>query len=232
MFTESSRWYDHVYAKIDYAGHVAALRELIGEPVGSRLLDIACGTGRHLECFQDEFEIEGLDLNEELLALARARLGDVPLHVADFCDFDLGRKFAVITNLFSSIGYAGTRERLGAAVGCVARHLEAGGVAFIEPWFRRDMYNVGHLHATVVDEPELKICRVNRGDIDGDLSILDFHYLVATPAEGVRHFTERHALAMYEVADFEHAAEAAGLSHEYIETDRFQRGMHILRQPA
>ena len=59
MFTESSRWYDHIYAHLDYAGHVAALRDLIGEPTGRRLLDIACGTGRHLECFRDDYEIEG-----------------------------------------------------------------------------------------------------------------------------------------------------------------------------
>ena len=121
MFAESSRWYDHIYANLDYAGHVAALREIIGEPPNrGHLLDIACGTGRHLECFRDGYEIEGLDLNEELLALARARLGDVPLHGGDFCDFDLGSRFHVITNLFSSIGYAGTREKLDAAIACVA----------------------------------------------------------------------------------------------------------------
>ncbi|MHC4952414.1 MAG: class I SAM-dependent DNA methyltransferase [Planctomycetota bacterium] len=233
MFDESSRWYDHIYAQLDYAGHAAALEELIPRyktSGGNRLLDIACGTGRHLECFSANFEIEGLDLNPELLGLARTRLPDVPLHEGDFCDFDLGSRFDVITNLFSSIGYAGTRERLDAAIACVARHLERGGVALIEPWFRREVYFQNHVHMTCVDEEELKICRMNRSDVEGDLSILDFHYLVSTPEEGTRHFTERHELAMFAIEDFAAGARAAGLAHNHLETDRFYRGLHVLQK--
>ncbi len=232
MFAESSRWYDHIYAHLDYAGHVAALGDLIGEPTGKRLLDIACGTGRHLECFRDDYEIEGLDINEDLLAMARARLGDVPLHVGDFCDFDLGRRFAVITNLFSSIGYARTRERLDAAIACVARHLEPGGIALIEPWLVREAYRPGTVHAAMVDAPELKICRMNCSKVEGDMSILDMHYLVATPEDGVRHFRERHELGMFAIADFAGAGTQAGLTHEHIQTDRFARGLHIFRPEA
>jgi len=233
MFSESSRWYDHIYAHLDYSKSATALEALIAErgtSGGNRLLDIACGTGRHLECFREHFEVEGLDLNPDLLALARARLGDVPLHEGDFCAFDLGKRFDAITNLFSSIGYAKTRDNLDRAIGCVARHLESGGVALIEPWLRKDMYTVGHVHMTQVDEPELKICRMNRGDVDGDLSVIEFHYLVATPEDGTRHFTERHELAMFEIADFAEAGAAASLTHDYIENDQFKRGLHIYLQ--
>ncbi len=233
MFGDSSRWYDHIYAHLDYAGHAAALEEIIaqrGTSGGRHLLDIACGTGRHLECFRAHFEVEGLDLNPELLALANKRLRDVPLHEADFCRFDLNKQFDVITNLFSSIGYVKTRGDLDAAIGCVARHLESGGVALIEPWFRKEKYHAPRVHMVLVDEPNLKICRMNRSEVDGDLSIIDFHYLVATPDEGTRHFRERHELRMFEIEDFATAAQVAGLSHDYIETERFNRGLHILKR--
>ena len=72
----------------------------------------------------------------------------------------------------------------------------------------------------------------HRGAVEGNLSIIDFHYLVGTPEEGVRHFTERHALAMFAVTDFAEAAASACLSHEYIDHEPFKRGLHVFRQPA
>lgn len=70
------------------------------------LLDVACGTGLHLQHLAPRFgHVEGLDLNERMLALARDRLPGVPLHHGDMLDFDLGRRFDVITCLFSAIGH-------------------------------------------------------------------------------------------------------------------------------
>jgi len=234
MFGESSRWYDRIYASLDYTKSTAALEELIAQrrtSSGRRLLDLGCGSGKHLECFRKSFEVEGLDLNPGLLALARERLGDeVPLHEGDFCAFDLGARFDVITNMFSSIGYAKTRDNLDSAIRCVAQHLEPGGVALIEPWLRKDVYRTGSVHMTLVDEPDLRICRMNRCEVDGNVSVMDFHYLVATPEDGPRHFTERHELCMFEIDEFEKAGAAAGLDHDYIENAQFDRGLHIYGQ--
>jgi len=47
---------------------------------------------------------------------------------------------------------------------------------------------------TTVDEPDFKLCRLTRGELDGDRSVLHMHYLVATP-EHVRSFVERYNLA-------------------------------------
>ena len=62
------------------------MTELIRErnPSARTLLDVACGTGKHLEVLQHEFEVEGLDLDGDLLAIARERLGPaVPLYQGD-----------------------------------------------------------------------------------------------------------------------------------------------------
>jgi len=232
MFGESTRWYDEIYSWLDYEKSTERLRALIADRCptpGKTLLDIACGSGKQLEQFRGTYEVAGLDLDPQMLELARSRLPGVPLHNADFCDFDLGEQFDVILNMFSSIGYAGTRERLDAAIACVARHLSPGGVALIEPWFLLENYSPGNVHMLVVDKPELKISRVNRSEIDGNRSVIHFHYLVATPEDGVRHFTEHHELTMFTVEDFAEAGAAYGLTHEHLAPEGFPRGMHIFK---
>jgi SAM-dependent methyltransferase len=235
MFSETTEYYDTIYSFIDYAGSTTNLRRVIEERTqGRRLLDIACGTGKHLLEFQSAgYDVEGMDLSPGMLEEARKRIPDVSLSEADMCDFDLGRKFDVITNNFSSIGYARTKERLFQAVSCVAAHLAEGGVALIEPWLTTDVYKARHVHMLTVDQPELKICRITYGDVDDGadvpLSILEFHYLIAIANQGVREAKEIHTAAMFSVQDFADAASAAGLSHEYIEHDDFKRGMHIFQ---
>jgi len=235
MFAESTRYYDLIDRGKDYALEATRLKALIREhkrAPGNRLLDVACGSGIHIAHLRDEFECEGGDILPEMLAMARARNSGVPFHGIDFTDFDLGRTFDVVTCLFSSIGYAGTAERLRAAVQCMARHLEPGGVVLIEPWFTRERYRAGTAHMLTVDEPDLKICRMNVSRTRDQLSILVAHYLVATPAEGVRHFVERHELAMFEPREFADAAQAAGLAHLWLEEGISDRGMHVLTAPS
>lgn len=41
------------------------------------LLDVAYGTGRHIEFLKKHYSVVGFDLNEEMLGLARERNSDV-----------------------------------------------------------------------------------------------------------------------------------------------------------
>ena len=113
MFSRSAHLYDAVYAFKDYAAEVERLRQVIDARVPSArtLLDVACGTGMHLAELRRWYEVEGLDLDPQLLAFARERLPDVPLHEGDMTAFDLGREFDVVTCLFSSIAYVRTARR-------------------------------------------------------------------------------------------------------------------------
>ena len=50
MFEKTAEFYDLFYDEKDYAGEAARVRELVAARyAGARtLLDVACGTGRHL----------------------------------------------------------------------------------------------------------------------------------------------------------------------------------------
>ena len=125
MFSRSARIYDAIYASIrDYPHEAAELDRLIQDrrPGARTLLDVACGTGAHLEHLT-AYEVEGLDLDPEMLAVARERLPEVSFHEGDMADFDLGKRFDAVVCLFSSIGYVRTEERLRSAIASMAGHL-------------------------------------------------------------------------------------------------------------
>jgi SAM-dependent methyltransferase len=228
VFRQSARIYDAVYSWKDYADESARVHELVQarKPGAATLLDVACGTGAHLAELRLWYRCEGLDLDPELLAVARERLPDVPLHEGDMRDFDLGRRFDAVTCLFSSIGYLMTVEALETAVAAMARHLEPGGVLVVEPWLSPEAVTTPHVGAVFVDEPELKIARVNNIEVDGRRSSFDFHYLVGTP-QGVEHFVERHELALFTREEHLAAFRAAGLQVEHDEEGLMGRGLYI-----
>lgn len=233
MCARSQRLYDLVYGFKDYPGETRRLVELIDErrPEARSLLDVACGTGKHLAELRNRFhDAEGLDLDEGLLAIAQELLPDVTFHHGDMTSFELGRRFDVVTCLFSAIGYAGTEGALRAAIGAMARHLEPGGLLVVEPWLEPDVWKPGHLHLLTVDEPEVKLSRATVAGLEGTTSIADFHYLVVT-SEGVEHFTERHELGLFTREQMTGAFEAAGLAVEYDEEGLIGRGLYLATRP-
>ena len=228
MFSRSARIYDAVYSWKDYPRETEVVHELVqARKLGAEtLLDVACGTGAHLAELRRWYRCEGLDLEDKLLAVARERLPDVPLHQGDMRDFDLGRRFDAVTCLFSSIGYVLTVEGLAAAIAAMARHLAPGGLLLAEPWLEPEAVVVPHVAAVFVDEPELKIARVNTIEVDGRLSSFEFRYLVGTPA-GVEHFTERHELGLFTREEHLAAFREAGLAVEHDEEGLMGRGLYV-----
>lgn len=228
MFERSARLYDTFYSFKDYGAEAEKVDALIREraPEARTLLDVACGTGKHLEELASRYEVEGLDLDPDLLSIARDRLPDVPLHEGDMTDFDLGRQFDAVTCLFSSVGYVKTTENLRGAVAAMARHVGPGGVLVVEPWITPDRWEHGRVSALFVDEPDLKAARMNVPEVENGISIIEFHYLVAT-VDGVEHFTERHELGLFRHDEYVDAFRAARLEVEHDPEGLMGRGLYV-----
>lgn len=233
MYTRSVQYYDAIYGFKDYEATARRLVETVESrhPSAATLLDVACGTGKHVELLKAHYRVEGLDYNEGFLDIARRRCPNVRFHQGDMVDFALDGRFDVITCLFSSIAYARTADRMFSAVASMSHHLAPGGLLIIEPFFTPEQYWTGTVTANFVDQKDLKIAWMYTSNSDGVLTVLDIHYLIGTPA-GVEHFVERHELGLFTDSEYREAFAAAGLEVEYDREGLFGRGMFLGRRRA
>jgi SAM-dependent methyltransferase len=234
MFSKTARYYDAIYSFKDYGAETGGIRSIIRKehPAARSILDVGCGTGEHARRLATDFAVDGIDLEPEFITLAQSKVVTGVFSVADMRQFMLGKRYDVVLCLFSSIGYLLHEAEVIQAFTCFKNHLADGGVVLVEPWFTPATWQTGTPWLTPpVDLPELKICRMNVSDRRGDISLLRFHHLIATPA-GVEHVEEDHELALYTVDQLFKCFELAGLVASYHPVGLSGRGLYIARRPA
>jgi ubiquinone/menaquinone biosynthesis C-methylase UbiE len=232
MFSKTQDLYDAVYSWKDYAREARILREWIaraGIGDGASFLDVACGTGGHIPHLRFAYEIEGVDLDDGMLAIAREKNPGIAFHHGDMTNFDLGRKFDVVACLFSSIAYTKTPERLTQAIGALTRHLKPSGVMVIEPFVAPENWRGYTPNGQYVDNPRgAKIARMVYSERTGKEIAMRFEYIVSD-ADGVKHLTEQHDIGLFDDADYRRAFAVAGLSATHDKEGLMGRGLYVAR---
>jgi SAM-dependent methyltransferase len=235
-FTGSAAYYDALYTRErDYreqATRVATIaRELC--PDAETLLDVACGTGLHLEHLAREFCCDGLDASEPMLRIAQARNPGMTFHLGNMCGFDTGRRYDVVTCLFSSITYAMDVPGLQGTLRTFADHLVPGGACIVEPFIPLDAW-VDELsgHVRHADLPELAVAMVDRATRRGRTVVREVAYAAATPS-GIDQVLERHAFALFTADEYMEAFHQAGF-HVRHDPQGFDpaRGLYLGRLPG
>ncbi len=231
MYSESAEFYDLIYASQgkDYSAEarkIHDLAQLYQKSAGNSLLDVACGTGMHAAHLRPYYDVRGIDQDQKMLEMARNNHPGILFEAGDMRNFNFEAKFDVITCLFSSIGYMLTLDDLQKAAANMSEHLKPGGVLFVEPWFEPGSWKGGSIHTISVDQPDLKIVRMNASGQNGKISFFTYHYLVGT-SKGVRYFTEHHELALYSREEYTSAFENAGLKVIFDEQGLYGRGLYI-----
>ena len=235
MFSSSAHLYDAIYAALgkDYAAESAELVGLVAarRPEAVAWLDVACGTGAHLEHLRSRFEVVGVDLDPAMLQRARERLPGVTLLEADFRTFALGRTFDVVSCLFGSIGYAEGEVELRAALGSMAAHLAPGGVLIVDGWLRPEAWRDGVVQVVVAEDGPRRIVRVGRSRLEGRRAHLEMHHLVAD-AGGVEYLVDRHRLTLFAPEEYESALREAGLALEVVAAPTPGRDRYVAVAPG
>lgn len=229
MFTKSAEYYDALYEWKDYAEESRKLHERIESHFGPgerTLLDVACGTGAHHPYLKAHYIIEGLDLDEGLLAIARKREPGFTYYSGDMRLFDLGKQFDVLTCLFSSIGYVKTLDALHQTCQSFAKHVKPGGMIIIEPWFGPDEMQSRYFSSKHVERDTFQITRMSYTLVEGRLSTLNFHYLLGN-ADGIQHFEELHELGLFTQEEYTQALESAGFTVTYDPVGLMDRGLYV-----
>ncbi|MGH4011337.1 MAG: class I SAM-dependent DNA methyltransferase [Pseudonocardiaceae bacterium] len=213
----------------DYSGEVEELARLIRarKPNAASVLDVACGTGGHLRFLRELFDrAEGLELSEDMLAIAQTKMPGIRLHQGDMRDFDLAGTFDAITCMFSSIGYLRSTAELDRTLGRLTQHLNPGGVVAIEPWVFPDTFISGYVAADLARVNGRTIARISHSVREGDATKMEVRYIDAD-GSGIRQLVETHQLTLFTRDEYEAAFTQAGCTAEYIVEDRFPRGLFV-----
>jgi SAM-dependent methyltransferase len=143
------RWYDGFFER-EWLDLVALERddertgaevdwvvEKLGVEPGARVLDLACGHGRHsLELARRGYRVTGVDLSPRSLELAREAAAAEGIEVrfvhSDMRELAFEAEFEAAINLFSSFGYLESDDEDRAVLERVARALRTGGGFLIE----------------------------------------------------------------------------------------------------
>lgn len=109
-----SRYYELLYGHRDERDAALWVEAILGRwrlPAGSRVLDMACGRGRHARCLVSAgMRVTGIDLSPASIAAARERVPEAEFHVHDMREPIPGAEFDAAICLFTSIGYTSAPE--------------------------------------------------------------------------------------------------------------------------
>ena len=131
FYTKLAKYYDKIYYYIDYirqAKFILKLVEGFKTNKGNNLLDVACGTGTHIQLLKNHFQITGLDKNKEMLEIAKKKNPEIKFVQGDMQTFRLKERFDIILCYFNSILYNTTKDELAKTLDNFWSHLNKGGV--------------------------------------------------------------------------------------------------------
>jgi SAM-dependent methyltransferase len=204
------RWFGEEYialyphrnaAEAEHA--VELIERTIGDAPVSRVLDLACGAGRHSRVLARRWWTAGLDLSEFLLHLAKREGVDAALVRSDMRVLPFRESaFGLVVNLFTSFGYFEDDSSHMQVVREVARVTQKRGT------FVLDFLNTAQIRRTLVpyDERNIggKIVELRREISDDDRFVIKRICIRGSGAE----FTER--VRLFETADLSGMMGAAG----------------------
>jgi SAM-dependent methyltransferase len=128
--------YDLLTAHHDYDGWTATIERLARRHglTGTRLADLACGTGKSFLPFLDRgYDVTACDISEAMVRQARAKAGTrARITVADLRDLPELGTFDFVTCLDDAINYLLSPDELVAAFSGIRRNLAAHGVAVFD----------------------------------------------------------------------------------------------------
>lgn len=133
----NSSFYHKLYFERDEKEAEAFIKKLIDHlqpPAGSRMLDVACGKGRHSKTLASlGFNVTGIDISQDSIAFAKQfEKENLDFYVHDMRLPFWGNYFNYAFNFFTSFGYFKTRREHDDAIRTIAKSLKPGGKFVID----------------------------------------------------------------------------------------------------
>jgi SAM-dependent methyltransferase len=183
----------------DEAAFVAARLEERGVARGGRLLELACGTGRHaLELAAAGYRVTATDISPDMLAVARRRPhpggAELQFVEADMRSAALGEAaFDGAVCFFDSIGYVQTNDAIVETFRNTRRLLRPGGVMIFEFWHAAAMlrgFDPTRVRRWQLDGSEIVRISETTLDVPRQVAHVAFEIIERDAAGAVRSFRE------------------------------------------
>lgn len=201
--------YEH--ARVRTAAEADGLEKILHLRKGGRILDLACGAGRHsIELARRGYEVTGYDLSEDLLRHARADAKRAKATVAfvrgDMRDLRYRAVFDAVINMFSSFGYFEDVEDDRKVLAGISRALKPRGKFLLERFNRESLayelplqgWRVGEDGSVILQEDMFDVLR---GRYDTRQIVID--------RDGTRE--HRASVRAYTLPELKQMFDAAGL---------------------
>lgn len=140
-------YYHTLYKDRDYEEaeqFMENLTQKLGLTPGDKILDLACGRGRHsIKLHKLGFRVTGVDLSPKSIQHAKQfETAGLEFIVHDMCE-PLDRKFAAVFNLFTSFGYFEQEADNLRTIKAIKKELEPNGYGVID--FLNVPYSIANL---------------------------------------------------------------------------------------
>ncbi len=229
LYKKFATYYDKIYENVDYEGESEFINWAVKKhktSPGIDLLDVACGTGSHALILKTNFNVTGVDINENMLEIAREKVPEADFIKGDMKKLELERKFDVIICIFSAIHYNINYSELENTLTNFYNNLENGGILIYDLSFNTENWIEGIVSVDTVVEEELKIARICQSKLKNGIFNANFVFLVKDE-DKFDFDIDEHRLGVFEIDEVTKLMEKLGFK-TYIYGDftfnRWQNG--------
>ncbi len=181
LYKKFATYYDKIYKNVDYEGESEFINWAVKKhktSPGIDLLDVACGTGSHALILKNNFNVVGVDINDNMLEIAREKVPEADFIKEDMKKLELKCNFDVIICIFSSIHYNINYNELEDTLTNFYNNLEDGGILIYDLSFNTENWIEGLVSVDTVVEKELKIARICQSNLKNGIFNANFVFLV------------------------------------------------------
>jgi len=226
VFGNYARYYNLLYKDKDYLAESRYVHELIQNqcPGARTILNLGCGTGNHdFELAKLGYEITGIDLSEEMLSAANARLASIDSTMPNLCfkkgdirTVHLNKTFDIVISLFHVMSYQTTNDDLLATIVTAKEHLSDGGLLIFDCWYGPAVLSDPPVVRVKRLEDELiQVVRIAEPVMHPNKNVVDVNYQVIITEKlsgNVEQLLETHRMRYLFIPELELLLRDAGLS--------------------
>lgn len=235
-------WFDSKYYPILYrnrnnneaSAFLSALLRTIDLPVGSQVLDLACGRGRHSVWLSERgFDVLGVDLSNKSIEDAK-KMENEDLHFAvrDMRDSHGSETFDAVFNLFTSFGYFDIKADNELVLSRVYQALKPGGYFILDYLNAHQVVtNLVHSEKKTVDDV---VFSIERDTVDNQIVKtieVEDGGEVSRYQERVTAFTEADFEQMFASTGFKVLAKYGDYKLNAYHRESSDRLIHVLQKP-